>query len=59
MEPAVEDRLARRISHPIGSRDTAMITRISTGISVQATSSTVLCEVRDGFGLALRRKRML
>ena len=34
-----------------------MATRISTGTSVQTTSITVLCELRDGAGLAPRRKR--
>src|SRR5215212_5304338 len=32
---------------------TAITTRMTTGITVQATSSSVLCVVRDGVGLAL------
>jgi len=35
----------------------AIPTRISTGTSVQITSISVLCELRDGVGLAPRRKR--
>ena len=35
----------------------AMPTRISTGTRVQTTSISVLCELRDGTGFALRRKR--
>ena len=35
----------------------AMITRISTGMTVQAISSTVLCAVRDGTGLRVALKR--
>ena len=37
----------------------AIATRISTGTRVQTTSSEVLCEVRDGVGLAPRRKRII
>jgi hypothetical protein len=36
-----------------------MATRMSTGTSVQATSSRVLWVVRDGTGLALRRNRIM
>jgi hypothetical protein len=36
-----------------------MATRMSTGTSVQATSSSVLWVVREGVGLALRRKRTM
>src|SRR5882757_7117804 len=32
---------------------TAITTRMTTGITVQATSSSVLCVVRDGVGLVL------
>ena len=36
-----------------------MTTRMSAGITVQATSSAVLCVVREGLGLARSLKRMI
>ena len=38
---------------------TAIATRMMTGTSVQATSSSVLCVVRDGVGLARALKRTI
>ena len=37
----------------------AIATRMRTGTSVQTTSIVVLCELRDGVGFALRRKRYI